>query len=67
MILYIWHFNGAIDYSDTLFSNLISYRGGSVENKDLCVILKRYAKQDFYNLAFPNHPPETKTRWEYVS
>ena len=66
MILYVWHHNGAIDYSDSLFSNLLSYRGGSVENNDICVILKRYAKRDFYNLKFPN-PPEDKTRWEYVS
>lgn len=66
MNLYVWHFSGALDYCDTLFYNLTSYQGGIVENKDICVIFKRYAKRDFYNLAFPNHPPETKTRWEYM-
>lgn len=66
MILYVWHFNGALEYCDQLFNNLISDKGGITENNDVLVILKRYAKRDFYNFAFPNHPPETKTRWEYV-
>lgn len=61
--LYVWHLNGAIDYSDF---NLISYKGGIVENNDVVVIEKRFPRRDFYNLAFPNHPPETKTRFEYI-
>ena len=64
--LYVWHFNGVIDYSDDLFHNYTSYNNGIVENNDIVVILKRYALRDFYNLAFPNHPPETKTRFEFV-
>ena len=64
--LYVWHNNGVIDYSDELFYSLTSYKGGIVENNDVLVILKRYAQRDFYNFAFPNHPPETITRFEYV-
>lgn len=65
-ILYVWHVNGAIDYTDDLFDRLTSYKDGIVENNDILCILKRYPRRDFYNLAFPNHPPETKTRFEYV-
>lgn len=64
MDLYVWHHNGTEQYCETLFRNLVS--DGAVENKDICVILKRYAKRDFYNLKFPN-PPDDTTRWEYVS
>lgn len=65
MNLYVWHFNGAKEYCEQLFKNLLGIREGSVENEDLCVILKRYAQRDFYNLAFPQ-PGDTKARWGFV-
>lgn len=64
MELYIRHFKGTERYGEILFRNLLSE--GVIENKDICVILKRYPKRDFYNLRFPN-PPDDTTQWEYVS
>lgn len=66
MILIVRHLNGTERYSGRLFRNLVSDKEGLIENRDICVILKRYPKRDFYNLAFPD-PGDTTTIWEYVS